>query len=244
MRPKIICQMVTSIDGRLNPSRWTPPAGEDGKRIRSQYDAVYDRLGADGWIVGRVTMAEMAKGAPHGPKSSASFPRATHVANRKGRSLAVAIDPLGRGHYGTDALFGDHLVAALGEQVSDEYLAELREDGVSYLFAGPDGRDIGKALDTLGNAFGAKTLVLQGGGRINGSFLKAGLIDEFCILLFPAVDGLSGEPSIVEVDGEPGERPAAGQALRLLGSEVLEGGMVWLRYAVERSAGFGSGAQS
>jgi hypothetical protein len=31
---------------------------------------------------------------------------------------------------------GDHAIAILGEQVSDEYLSELREDGVSYLFAG------------------------------------------------------------------------------------------------------------
>jgi hypothetical protein len=28
---------------------------------------------------------------------------------------------------------GDHAIAILGEQVSDEYLSELREDGVSYL---------------------------------------------------------------------------------------------------------------
>ena len=67
-------------------------------------------------------------------------------------------------------------------------------------------------------------------------FLKAGLIDEFSILIFPGVDGLSGVPSIVEAQGEPGDRPAAGQALRLLGSEVLDEGTVWLRYAVEHRA--------
>jgi 5-amino-6-(5-phosphoribosylamino)uracil reductase len=234
MRPKIICQIVTSVDGRLNPSRWTLPAGADGGRMRGQYDAVYERLGADGWMVGRVTMAEMAKGAPAAATSPAPFPRATFVAHRRGRSLAVAFDPHGRVYYGSDGVAGDHVVAVLGEQVSDEYLAELRAVGASYVFAGPDGHDLGRALDTLGDAFGAKLLALQGGARINGAFLKAGLIDEYSILLFPAVDGLSDEPSIVEVDGEPGDRPAAGQALRLLGTEVLDGGIVWLRYAVER----------
>lgn len=234
MRPKIICQMVTSLDGRLNPSRWTLPIGADGKRMGEQYDAIYGRLGADGWMVGRVTMGEMSKVAPRPATKSASLPRTTFAADRQGRSLAVAFDPHGRVHYGSDAVAGDHVVAVLGEQVTDEYLAGLREVGVSYLFAGPDGHDLARALDTLGDAFGAKLLVLQGGARINGAFLKAGLIDEYSILLFPAVDGLSVEPSMVEVDGEPGERPAVGQALRLLGSEVLEAGIVWLRYAVER----------
>lgn len=234
MRPKIICQMVTSLDGRLNPSRWTLPAGVDAKRMRGQYDAIYDRLDADGWIVGRVTMAEMAKGSPRDRAVSAPLPRTTFLAEREDRALAVAFDPHGRVHYGSDAIAGDHVVAVLGEQVPDGYLAELREVGVSYLFAGPDGHDLGRALDTLGAAFGATRLVLQGGARINGAFLKAGLIDEYSILLFPAVDGLAHEPSIVEVDGAPGERPAAEQALRLLGSEILDGGIVWLRYAVER----------
>jgi 5-amino-6-(5-phosphoribosylamino)uracil reductase len=234
MRPKIICQMVTSIDGRLYPSRWTKTSAVSETRMHDQYDAVYERSKADGWIVGRITMGEMAHGSPPAAANIAGDLRKTHVADRKGRRLAVAIDPHGRVRYGSDTVAGDHVVAILGEQVPDGYLAELRAAGVSYLFAGPDGRDLPTALDTLGGAFGAGTLVLQGGGRTNGTFLKAGLIDEFSILIFPGVDGLAGVPSIVEADGQPGERPAAGQALRLLGSEVLDEGMVWLRYAVER----------
>ena len=71
----------------------------------------------------------------------------------------------------------------LGEQVSDAYLAELREDGVSYIFAGPKGDDLALAMEQLGAVFGVNTLLLEGGGAINGSFLKQRLIDEFSTLL-------------------------------------------------------------
>jgi 5-amino-6-(5-phosphoribosylamino)uracil reductase len=85
----------------------------------------------------------------------------------------------------------------------------------------------------LASVFGTKKLLLEGGGIINGAFLRHRLIDEFSTLLHPAVDGVAGTPSIVDYDGGDGEPPGAGQALRLIGCETLEGGMVWLRHAVE-----------
>src|SRR6478752_4824240 len=98
-------------------------------------------LGAEGWIVGRKTMAEMAKGQERSVAAPSPLPREPHLGQRNGRNLAVAIDPFGRVHYGKDNVGGDHVVAVLGEQVSDAYLAELRADGVSYIFAGARGDD-------------------------------------------------------------------------------------------------------
>jgi riboflavin biosynthesis pyrimidine reductase len=234
MRPKIICHMVSSIDGRLLVNRWTPPAtGIDAAMLLDHYDEVAARLDAEGWIVGRKTMEDFARGSARTLTTAVGTPRATHVADRGGCDLAVAIDPHGRLHYGKDNAGGDHIVAVLGEQVSDDYLAELREDGVSYLFAGPDGRDLHRALDVLGETFGVRTLLLEGGGKINGAFLKAGLLDEISLLVYPAIDGLAGVPSIYEYVGGADERPAAGRSLRHFATETLEGGMVWLRYRVE-----------
>ncbi len=63
MRPYIICHMVTSIDGRLHPSRFTAPAaGIPAEALRGHYEQVTGQFEAEGWIVGRKTMAEMAKG--------------------------------------------------------------------------------------------------------------------------------------------------------------------------------------
>jgi riboflavin biosynthesis pyrimidine reductase len=236
MRPTIICHMGTSIDGGLHPSRFTrPAAGVSAEALRRHYEAVHDGFEAEGWIVGRVTMAEMAKGQERSIAAASTLPREPHLGQRNGRNLAVAIDPSGRVHYGKDNVAGDHVVAVLGEQVSDAYLAELREDGASYIFAGLKGEDLPGAMAQLASVFGVRRLLLEGGGRINGAFLKHRLIDEFSTLIFPAVYGVAGAETIVDFDGADGERPGAGQSLRLIGCEALEGGMVWLRHRVEEA---------
>lgn len=235
MRPYVICHMGTSIDGRLHPSRFTKPAdGISADALRSHYEAIHDSFDADGWIVGRRTMSEMAKGTERPVSNAPNLPRQPHLGNRENRKLAIGIDPSGRVHFGKDNIGGDHVVAVLGEQVSEAYLAELREDGVSYIFAGPAGDDLRRALDQLATLFGAKKLLLEGGGRINGAFLKHQLIDEFSTLIRPAVDGVAGTDNIVDYYGPEGDRPGTGQSLRLTHCEVLEGGMVWLRHKVER----------
>ncbi len=238
MRPYIICHMSTSIDGRLHPSRFTSPAtGISRDVLRGHYERVHDQFGADGWIVGRKTMSEMAKGTERTPGDARAVAREAHVAARNGRKLAIGIDPSGRVHYGKDNVGGDQVVAVLGEQVSDGYLAELKEDGVSYVFAGPRGDDLPRAMEEIASLFGVKTLLLEGGGKINGAFFKHKLIDEFSTLIHPAVDGVAGGQSIMDYDGPGGDRPGAGQSLRLTHCETLEGGMVWLRHAVERAPG-------
>ena len=235
MRPKIICHMWSSIDGRLFPDRWTAPAaGIKAATLWAHYEEVGSRFESDGWIVGRKTMEEMIESKPRIVKSTGGDLRSIHVADRKGRDVAVAIDPHGRLHYGQDNAGGDHIIAILSEKVSDDYLAELREDGVSYVFAGPDGRDLRVSLEELGKTFGLKMLLLEGGGRINGAFLKEGLIDEISLLVYPGIDGLAGVSAIFEYIGSEDEQPAAGQSLRHISTETLEGGIVWLRYRVEK----------
>jgi riboflavin biosynthesis pyrimidine reductase len=236
MRPFIICHMGTSIDGRLHPSRFTSAAaGVSSTVLRGHYERIHEGFEADGWIVGRKTMSEMAKGSERPIANAPKVAREAHLGNRNGRKLAIGIDPSGRVHYGKDNVGGDHAVAVLGEHVSDGHLAELRMDGVSYVFAGPQGDDLAGAMERIGSMFGVKKLLLEGGGGINGAFLKHGLIDEFSTLIFPAVDGVAGTQGIIDYHGPEGDRPGAGQALRLTHCEMLEGGMVWLRHAVERA---------
>src|SRR4051794_17305021 len=131
MRPHIICHMSTSIDGRLHPSRFTGTAsGISRDVLRGHYEKVHDSFEADGWIIGRRTASEMAKGTERNIAGAPKLPRQAHVGDIKGRKLAVIIDRSGRVHYGKDNIGGDHVVAVLGKQVSDAYLAELNEDRV------------------------------------------------------------------------------------------------------------------
>jgi riboflavin biosynthesis pyrimidine reductase len=83
----------------------------------------------------------------------------------------------------------------------------VSEDGASYVFAGPKGDDLPSAMEEIASLFDVKTLLLEGGGKINGAFLKHKLIDEFSTLIHPAVDGVAGAQSIVDYDGAEGTAP-------------------------------------
>ena len=56
--PKIICHMIASVDGRLVVSRWSRP--QEPVDISETYEGAASRYAADGWIVGRTTMADYA----------------------------------------------------------------------------------------------------------------------------------------------------------------------------------------
>jgi riboflavin biosynthesis pyrimidine reductase len=92
--------------------------------------------------------------------------------------------------------------------------------------AGERALDLGVALDILNRELGIERLRLEGGGGSNGAFLRAGLIDE----ISPAIDGAKGAPSVFD-SGEAGAGIAAPVRWMVLAStELLEGGVVGLRY--------------
>ena len=129
---------------------------------------------------------------------------------------------------------GDHVVMVLTEDVDDAHLIALRHSGVSYVFAGRATLDISVLLAKLGTTFGIKRLLLEGGGRINGSFLSAGAVDELSLLLAPVVDGLMGTPAVFDYAGAADDATPKGIALTLRSCETLDGGVVWLRYDVAK----------
>lgn len=232
MRPRIISHMMISIDGRIVTDRWTPPAKGSGEKQLSHYESTALHFKADAWLVGRKTMEAYAKGVKRVVENPQRLPRKTYIADTFGRSLAIAVDPHGKLHYGKDHIDDFHIVAILSTKVSDSYLAELRKDGVSYLFAGPEGTNMKRAMEALRRDFDVRTLLLEGGGITNGQFLKQKLIDEISLLIYPGVDGLSGSSSVFDYQGSPTERPAKGLSLTLKAAKPLRDGVVWLRYLV------------
>lgn len=240
VRPKIICHMISSVDGRLIVRRWSKPAaGADARDYMRHYEEIASRLEANGWIVGRKTMAEVLGDSGDEARTDAGSQgsRPSHIADARGRPLAIAVDLSAKLRFEHGDIDGDHAVVIVGQDVADSHLAELRKRGVSYVLA--DGElGVSDALATIGEEFNSKTLLLEGGGIINGAFLKAGLIDEISIIVVPAIDGVSGSPSVFEYLGASGENPADGQSLRHLSTETLDGGAVWLRYRVEKAEAF------
>ncbi len=227
-RPSLICHMMVSLDGRIHPSRWT--RSPDGGRSdwSALYEQVHDALAGDGWIVGRVTMAEMSKAEAHPPSSSSEVRRPTHFATRGAACYAIAIDRSGKLHFGKPDVGGDPVVVLLGRDVPDHHLAELAADGVSYVVSEDEAMDIGAMLEVLGRELGLKRLLLEGGGHINGSLLAAGLVDEISLLVAPAIDGGDGVTGAFDA----ADASLSGKVrLSLIAANTLSHGVVHLRYA-------------
>ena len=226
MKPYVICHMVTSIDGRVWASRWRP----EENRMSGLFERLHERLGNGSWLIGRVTGSEYAKAESYPAQTDERFPREPWVARPDAAAYGIALDAEGKIAWGRSDIGGDPIVAVLTEQVSDAHLAGLRRDGVSYIFAGKRELDLGLALEALNRELGIERLLIEGGGRSNGSFLRAGLIDEISLAICPAVDGARGVAQVFDSRDEDSAARAPIRSMTLESSEVLEGGAVWLRY--------------
>jgi 2,5-diamino-6-(ribosylamino)-4(3H)-pyrimidinone 5'-phosphate reductase len=224
-RPYVICHMAPSVDGRIVVDDWPLP----GRDLTTEYERTAAALYGDAWIIGRVSMQPYAGSAKVPPRSGrARIPRTDFVARSDAPSYAIAIDPSGKLRWESGAIDEEHVVAILTEQVTDRYLAFLRAQGVSYLFGGRDRIDLGAVLRKLRTRFGVRRLLLEGGGKINGSFLAAGLIDELSLLVAPVADGSVGTPSLF--DAGKGRGPV--RHLKLLSAERRGRDLLWVRYRV------------
>lgn len=232
MKPYVTMLMISSVDGRLHPSRWTESPDGDLRDWGAQYEAAHASLDCDGWIVGRVTMAEMTKAGPHPTADVVEVVRPVHVADLAATSFAIAVDPSGRLHLSGATVAGEHAIVLLGGAVPDAHLAELAADGVSYIVSPTGTLDLRSMLETLHACFGVERLALEGGGIVNGHFLAAGLVDEVMVLIAPALDGEIGAEGIIGF--------ASGLAgkvrLGLLSATPRPHGVVELRYRVAGSA--------
>ena len=224
--------MIASIDGRILTDGW--PLSLEGRR---QYELVHASYEPEAWLCGRVTMEQHFA---QGVRSEAEVASEHRGAAREdfrapgdSKSFAFAVDAKGRLAWETSDIDGDHVVAILSERVSNAYLTFLRERGVSYLFAGDRDVDLATAVEKIGATFGVRTLMLEGGGRINGGMLRAGLVDEVSVLVAPVVDGRMGSPSLFDVEGD-GVVP---HRLALEAIERRADGVLWLRYRVEQTKG-------
>jgi len=72
--------------------------------------------------------------------------------------------------------------------------------------------------------------VCTGGGQLGGAMLRAGLVDEIDVDLFPAVVGGRGTPALF--DAPPLDAEEWPVRLELVSLDQLAGGTLRLRYAV------------
>jgi riboflavin biosynthesis pyrimidine reductase len=217
--------MLPSLDGRIVLRDWNL-----GNATR-EYERTAATFGADAWIIGRISMEPYAgKARIPRRKRAAPIARTDFIADHDATSYAIAIDPSGKLRWESSDIDGEHVVTILTESVSDDYLAFLRARGVSYLFGGKSRINLASVLKRLRAQFGIRKLLLEGGGKINGTFLAAGLVDELSILVGPVVDGSAGSPSLADF----ANRRTPARNLKLVSMERRAGDIVWLRYKVRR----------
>jgi riboflavin biosynthesis pyrimidine reductase len=225
-KPHIICHMLASVDGKIDGAALRAVTGE------GEYEATGSELKGDAWICGRTTMQQhFAEKAPFVSASNApAGPQPVYVA-RQSESYAISVDTTGKLQWLANDIDGDHLICVVSQQAPEDYLTMLRKAGISYIVSGKSSVNLAEAVNLLGKHFGSRTLLLEGGGHINGAFLEAGLVDEISILLVPGVDGRHGIPAIF--DGVSLNRNTA-VPLKLKSVERRPNDTLWIRYEVAR----------
>lgn len=231
-RPYVICHMLTTIDGKTEGEFFSLPecvsAAEEYGNIRNYYKC-------QATLYGTTTMLEGYSDGFVGvlPKADKPYPKEDHIAKSEVENYIIAIDT--KGILGYSSAYSErrgrpkaHIVEALTEAVSEDYLAYLQKLGLSYVFAGKEKLDCGMLLEKLYKLFGITQLMIAGGGVTNRSFLNENLIDELSLVIAPVTGGNSDTVSVFESsDFTQGGKPAA---FDLIEVKQTDGGCLWLRY--------------
>jgi riboflavin biosynthesis pyrimidine reductase len=209
------------VDGKIDATSLKGVIGA------GEYEATAAQLNGDAWICGRTTMQHFADVEPFvAIANKQAGPQPVHVA-RRAESYAITVDTIGKLRWSRADIDGDHLICVVSERVREDYLATLRSVGISYIVSGEDAVDLVRAVNLLGEHFGIRRLLLEGGGHINGAFLEAGLVDELSLLIVPGIDGRHDIPAVFD-----GVSPARSTAvsLRLKSVERRANDTLWIRY--------------
>ena len=182
MRPKITLKLATSLDGKIalanGQSQWVTSAAAraHGRHLRAENDAI---------AVGAVT-AELDN-----PRLTSRVPgQKDPVRIVFDSSLKLALD--------------SHLVKTTKETPtwvftragSDQKAESLREQGVVvHSVVDENGLSLDEALRVMGQA-GLRSLLVEGGGTLIASFIRAGLFDKIHWYRAPVLLGGDGRDCI------------------------------------------------
>lgn len=226
MLPRVILFNAVSLDGRTTGF----PAD------LGQFYGLASHWKEDATLVGAGTILGSGDEAPPEDESAFVPPQ---VNPDDTRPLLVIPDSRGRvrsWHALLQWPYWRDAVALVSRSTPEEYLSYLRKRHVGYIVAGDDHVDLRLALDELNARYGTKVVRADSGGTLNGVLLRAGLVDEVSILIYPCLVGGTTQQSIFRAPDLPSMEGVIG--LKLVHHEKLDGDAVWLRYEV---AGHGDG---
>lgn len=222
MRPYIVCHMMQSVDGRIACDMVDKISGDE------YYDAL-DALDCPSRVEGRYSYQlhccgfKEFKPAAAGGVGQETFYKA---ADAKGYQISAN----SRGILLWDDADNANRLCLVSEEASPEYLDYLRGLGISYIATGKGQINLTRAVEILHDEFGVTRLAVVGGGKINGGFLAAGLIDELSVMLAPGIDGRCGQPALFDgIADRDGYRPLP---LKFKQVSTFPNGVIWARYGI------------
>lgn len=223
-KPYIICHMMMSIDGRIDCGMTIQLPGND------KYYASLDALDAPTRISGRVTAATEMTDGHFQANDPTPVGKEAFAKNADAKNYNIVMDTHGTLKWANDEGNSQPHLIITSEQASQEYLDYLTKQGISWIATGQQKIDLARAMAILTDQFGVERLAIVGGGKINGGFLDAGLIDEISMVIGAGVDGRSGQPNLF--DGRPSDRHPVTLQLKNVQS-YQDDGTIWLRYLVK-----------
>jgi riboflavin biosynthesis pyrimidine reductase len=253
-RPRVVVSVGASVDGRIslrrdrllmdeNASRiWQslmPPSAQAlGDARSSQLAGLYH---PEAVLEGSGSLVADSAGPLAGLSTDLDCPEdqlysdflPEEVAERPGHEKwFTVVDGRGRVDWETNSQGEYDVLVLVARATPPEYLNHLRKERISYLVAGRQGVDLAVALSRMRDRLGVTCVVSTAGGGLNGALLRAGLVDEIQLQVFPAAIGGLGTPTIF--DGPELADGATPTRLRLLFAHAETDGMLWLRYEVIR----------
>ena len=118
------------------------------------------------------------------------------------------------------SIFLCQIIEVITDQVSNEYLHYCREKGISYIFCGKEKIDIKLSLQKLKKLFKIDKILLQGGPKLDGAFIKDDLIDGISIIIAPCISE----------GGDTLFNPSKYAEFKLIEFKQLSNSNMWLRY--------------
>lgn len=236
MRPRIICHMMTAVDGKITGQFMDTEAASS---VNQEYERTNNLYNPQAWLCGRVTTDENFTfyHKPEINENASPVPEGDFVAIGDAPMYYVSVDASGKIGWQSNELKYEgrpiaHIIEVLTGKTSNAYKDFLRRMNISYIIAGEDTLNCTLASEKLYELFGIETLMVSGGGYINGSFLNEGLIDELSLVIAPVTDCASDTVTLFEqADYLPKKAPVE---FSLLAVEKLANDGIWLRYNVKR----------
>jgi len=227
----VICHMMTTIDGKI--------ASGEGVDILDEYFDLYTKAEDmlpehTGWMCGRVTMQMFAKDTLETlPETSENNLHEHFIAPHTSTKFFFGVDTKGLLRWKgntiqlTNVKDPLHFVIIVTKSTPSSYLSYLKSMGISYIVSGESTIDFSKLFLEIHSHFGVETLLLEGGGLLNGAVMEAGFVDEISLLLTPTVLNKSSAPSLFE---RKGIAQIDTKKYTIHSVQTLEKNCVWIRY--------------